>query len=388
MQFKSQISTAQDCQTAANELTGDNTGMFDLGIVFASPSANYTTKELLGSINQKISIRNTIGCTCAGIIGSKDEIERRSAAVLFLADLPDVRILPFSVNQTQLEGLKTQEDWYRYFEIYPNENPVFIALPDPFQFDADRFLDGLNMAYPKCPVVGGLASAATSPGENTLILNGEEYNDGLIGVVLTGNIRVNTVVSQGCKPIAKTFIVTKADGNVIYSLAGRPFIEVLKEVLAHLPANDQVLAQEAIFVGIDINEYQHDFKRGDFLIRGLMGIHKETGAGVVADYVQAGQTVQFHLRDAKSASDDLHELLTSQKNKDQSHKPCGALVFCCNGRGEFLFHQKNHDIEIIQQYLGPIPAGGFFCAGEIGPVGENNFLHGFTNSIALFYPRH
>ena len=174
---------------------------------------------------------------------------------------------------------------------------------------------------------------------------------------------------------------------MISTLAGRPFLEVLQETLQKLPTSDQLLAQEALFVGIAMNEYTHDFKRGDFLIRGLLGIDQESKAGVVADYIRVGQTVQFHLRDAHTAHEDLNVLLTSQMAKEQKSRPKGALVFCCNGRGEYLFRQKNHDIQIIQKHIGPIPAAGFFCAGEIGPVGQTNFLHGFTNSIALFYPK-
>lgn len=387
MEFTSRMTTSVEHVKIVDDLTNGQIGDFDLGVLFLSANDASSVSDILEQLRSRINVHNLIGCTCAGIIGDHAEIERQNATSLILARLPGVKILPFVLTQPQLEGLKAPDDWYNFFEVFPNEKPVFVTLPDPFSLDMGLFLEGVNKAYAGCPVVGGLASAAAQPGENILFVNKEETQDGVVGVVLTGDIRVSTVVSQGCRPIGETYIITKAEGNLIHTLAGRPFLEVLQEVLNKLSTADQSLAQDAIFVGIAMNEYKDKFKRGDFLIRGLMGLDQSTGAGVVADYVEVGQTVQFHLRDAKTANEDLNELLTLENQKEQAQKPKGALVFCCNGRGEYLFKQKNHDIAIIQKQLGPIPAAGFFCAGEIGPVGASNFLHGFTNSIALFYPK-
>ena len=387
MDFISRITAATDPQKIAQELTRDLNGTYQLGVLFTSHFDRAAIEKMVSHIREKGHVEYLIGCSCAGIIGSKEEIERKTATSLILSRLPGVKITPFTLHQAQLEGLQSPEDWYHFFEVFPSEKPIFVALPDPFRFDALHFVEQLNRVYPGSPVVGGLASGANSPGANTLILNHEFYDDGVVGVLLTGDIVVETVVSQGCRPIGKTYIVTKADENYIYSLAGRPCPDVLKDELGKLSPEDQMLAQEAVFVGIAMDEYKHDLRRGDFLIRGLMGIDPITGAGVIADTVKTGQTIQFHLRDAKTAREDLNELLSRQQTRMNQRKPNGALVFCCNGRGEYLFKEKNHDIQIIQKYLGVIPTAGFFCAGEIGPVGKSNFLHGFTNSIALFYPK-
>ena len=386
MEFISRTSTGTDQEQILHELCKDVEGEFDLGVLFVAPNQQTLMADLVRDLKETLKLKNLLGCTCAGIIGTDAEIERQTAATLTLLRLPGVKVTPFTLNQAQLEGLKTKDEWYSFFEIFPNENPTFLALPDPFLFDINRFLSGLNQAYSGCPVMGGLASSASGPGENTLVINSETRDDGVVGVALTGNLHIETIVSQGCKPIGHTYIVTKAEDNFIHTLAGKPFLEVLQDALKKLPSSDQLLAQEAIFVGIAMDEYKDEFKRGDFLIRGLMGIDPQTNAGVIADFVKTGQTVQFHLRDAKTATEDLRELLAWKQKQNPNQRPKGALVFCCNGRGEYLFRQKNHDIKLIQQHLGPIPAGGFFCAGEIGPVGGHNFLHGFTNSIALFYP--
>ncbi len=386
MEFISRIADTSEKDRIVDQLLMDGvSGQFDLGVLFVTPSVMYDPQEIYKEVAKRVGIRNFLCCTCAGIIGNQREIEGVPSASLMLARLPDVSIKPFYIDQGQLDQLKTSEQLYEFFEVYPNEKPNFLVLPDPFLIDANQFLQAINGAYPKSSVFGGLASAATQERENSIIINNSVYDEGLAGIVLTGNIEIEMVVSQGCRPIGKTFIVTKAEGNIIYELAGRSFYEVIKEVLEHASPRDRSLAQEAIFVGIAMNEYNHKFKRGDFLIRGVMAIDPDTGGGAVADYVHVGQTVQFHLRDAQTAQEDLHELLNTHRSHFDQEQLRGAFIFSCNGRGENLFRIKDHDIKIIQQSLGPMPAAGFFCAGEIGPVGGVNFLHGFTSSMALIY---
>ena len=387
MEFINRLSQKKTIDQMIEDLTKALSGPYDLGILFVSYLTPENIRQLVDGIRNRISIKNFVGCTSAGVIGTQQEVEQQPAASIILAKLPQVNIVSFSLNQSQLENLETNKDWYQFFEVFPNEHPVFLSFPDPFSIDVDKFLLAINSSYPRCPVIGGLASGGSGPNENLLIAENEYYHDGMVGFVLTGNLSMETVVSQGCRPVGQTYIVTKAEGNIIYELAGKPFLHVLQGILDKASARDKLLAQEAIFVGLVIDEYKHTLKRGDFLIRTLMGIDQSTGAGAIGGYAKIGQTVQFHLRDALTAADDLNELLEQQVHR-HNEKPKGALVFSCNGRGMNLFREKNHDIAIIQNHLGPIPAVGFFCAGELGPIGGNNFLHGFTDSIALFYPKH
>ncbi len=387
MEFINRITEAAHIDVIAQDLLDKADGEFDLGILFVCPWPPYDPSALCQTLKAKGKIRHLLCCTCAGIIGTEREIEGRPCASLMLVRLPEVKITPFALSQPVLETMKAPEDWYNFFEVYPNEKPSFLVFADPFAIDGNGFLAGLNTSFPGRPIVGGLASAASGPGENILILDGEVMREGLIGVCLAGNVRVETVVSQGCRGIGETYIVTKAQRNIIYELAGRPFYKVLEEVLSKGTDYDRHLAHEAIFVGIAMNEYKDNFKRGDFLIRGVIGVEPQSGAGVVGDHMRVGQTVQFHLRDARTAKEDLHELLKLYKNKQQADSAQGAFVFSCNGRGFNLYKEHDYDIKAIQHHLGPLPAAGFFCAGEFGPVGEINFLHGFTNSMAIFYPQ-
>lgn len=387
MEFINRITEADNLSQIVSDLLKDVGDDFDLGILYICPFPPYDPLEVFQALKARVNIRHLISCPCAGIIGGEREIEGRPSASLMLMSLPQVKITPFAISQRVLESLQFQEDWYNLLEVYPNEKPTFLIFADPFSIDSNAYLAGLNQAYPASPIVGGLASASAEPEGNTLILDEHVFQEGLVGVCLTGNLRVETVVSQGCRPIGETFIVTRAERNIIYELAGRPFYQVMEEVLNKATEHDRQLSCEAIFIGIAMNEYKDQFVRGDFLIRAVLGVEPQSGAGVVGDHMHVGQTVQFHLRDSKTATEDMHELLKQYKAKKQPIAVHGAFVFSCNGRGINLFKELNHDIRIIQHHLGPVPAAGFFCAGEIGPVGGKNFVHGFTNSMALFYPQ-
>jgi small ligand-binding sensory domain FIST len=214
-------------------------------------------------------------------------------------------------------------------------------------------------------------------------LGGREIHSGAVAVLVHGPIRMRTVVSQGCRPIGSPFVVTKADRNVILELGGRPALAQLQELFGSLAPDEQRLAQHGLHVGQVIDEYRATFGRGDFLVRNVQGADPDTGAIAIGDWVRVGQTVQFHVRDAATADEDLNLLLAAAK--DESTAQCkGALLFTCNGRGTRLFNQPHHDAGTVARYWNDLPLAGFFAQGEIGPIGGKNFVHGFTASIALF----
>ena len=387
MEFINRFSTSSNIEKIIEELTHQLDGQYDLGFLFISTFNKASAAQIVEQLEKKVAVKNFLGCSCTGVIGTYREVENQPACSLFLAKFPEIKIKTFYLNQGQFEQFTTAEDLYKFLGVYPEEKPKFVLLPDPFLLDMNGFLTMLNQSYPQSPVIGGLASAASRPRENVLIFNETQYSEGVVGAVLTGKVHIETVVSQGCRPIGETYIVTKAQENIIYEVAGQPFLNVLQQVFEKATERDRLLAQEAIFVGIVMDEYKHGFKRGDFLIRGVLGIDQKSGAGAVADYIRAGQTIQFHVRDAETATEDLNDLLGQKHFHPLQSSPKGMLIFSCTGRGEGLFGEKDHDIKIIQNHIGPIPGAGFFCAGEIGPVGRSNFLHGFTSSIALFYPQ-
>jgi len=206
----------------------------------------------------------------------------------------------------------------------------------------------------------------------------------MVGVSLSGPLRIETVVSQGCRPIGRHMIVTRSHENVIEQLGGKPAVQVLREVVSELPESEQNLLQNGLFVGQVASEYREKFNRGDFLVRNVIGIDEENGTVSIADYVKTGQTVQFHVRDAQTADEDLSLMLDGQQKAPAP--AAGGLLFSCNGRGLRMFEEPCHDIRIARKSMPSTPIAGFFAAGELGPVAGKNFVHGHTASFALFRP--
>ncbi len=385
MHFENRLSQSGDPEDIIAALSEGSAGEYDVGILFLSLMSSDEVEQIVEGLRQNIAMCHFLVGTCSGVVGSDLEIEDQSAATLLLAKLPGVRISPFYMDQAQLKCMDEPADWYQFFDIFPNEHPIFLILPDPFLLDIHQFLKGINQAYPGETIAGGLLSAANHPQGNTLVLDKHYYDQGAVGLALTGNISANTIVSQGCRPVGSPYVVTRAEQNVIHELGGCPFIDVLQEVVSQAEPHDQMLLQHAILIGIAMDEAKNKQQRGDFLVRGLMRLDESTGAGTIGDTIATGQSVQFQVRDAEAAIEDLNALLAMHQEDRSGQKPEAALVFSCTGRGEHLFSCKSHDIGRIQAYLGPMPAAGFFCAGEIGRVGTQTFLHGFTNSMLLFY---
>jgi small ligand-binding sensory domain FIST len=256
----------------------------------------------------------------------------------------------------------------------------------------DEYLKRLNEKFPGVPAVGGMASGGMGPGQNLLITQRGLYSGGAVGVVLEGGIEVRSVVSQGCRPVGKPFVVTACDEHFIHKLGGKPALEVLMETIRALEPRDRALFQRQPFIGVAIDVTKSEFGRGDFLVRNIRGVSEEHKAFAITDVLRRGQTVQFLVRDASSATEDLTQLMTSQGGgklaSSSSIHSAGALLFSCNGRGTRMFSSPNHDISCVRSGLDKsIPVAGFFAMGEVGPVGGRNFLHGYTASVAVFRPR-
>jgi small ligand-binding sensory domain FIST len=261
---------------------------------------------------------------------------------------------------------------------------LVLLLADPFTTPMDMVLTAFNDFYPALPLIGGIASGSTRAGGNALLFNERLLNHGAVGVTLAGNLDVDIIVSQGCRPIGQPLMVTNAWQNLIYTLEGEPPLVHLQKLFQELPAKDRDLLQNGLYLGRAISPSEEILGRGDFLVRGVMGIDQRSGAMVVSDYIDANEMVQFHLRDASTAAEDLEMMLAPQLFYDP---PSGGLLFSCNGRGTRLYSHPNGDIRTIQKVVGEINLAGFFCAGEIGPIGGKNFLHGQTASLALFRPQ-
>lgn len=355
----------------------------NLAFLFASPHFDDDLPAAAAMLRQACPDATLLGCTGEGVIGNDQEVEGRPAMSLLVGHMPDVELHPFRINHHQHVAARGKGVWEPILGVSPESHPVLIALADPFMFDVMTFVEDMNRAFPGRPLFGGVASAAEQPGQNILILNGDIFREGVVGVALTGNIEVNAVVSQGCRPIGRRFIVTKSQDRFIRELGGKVAWEQLQTVINELTPEEERLAQQAIFLGRAIDEYKPDLKRGDFLIQNLIGVERSTGALAVAGIPKIGSTVQFHVRDAASADEDLRQMLESYA-APLDPPVAGALLFSCNGRGRRMWPDTpSHDARVLREYLGDVPVAGFFCGGEFGPVCGRNFVHGFTASIAM-----
>jgi small ligand-binding sensory domain FIST len=361
----------------------------DLVIAFVSHHYARSFEKIPGYIKDKLNPKALIGCSAGGLIGGGEEVEHEKGIALAGAVMPGVKLSGFHIFNEQLpDGDASPSEWEKIVGVESSVEPSFILLPDPFSFRIDSMVQGLDYAFANSVKVGGLASGANEPGRNALFLNDDVYTEGMVGLAVSGNVVVDSVVAQGCRPIGKPLTVTACQGNIVLELDGEPAIQMLKSVLEDLSPQDQELARNSLFLGVVMDEFKTDFKCGDFLIRNLVGLVPEAGAIVVGELLRQGRTVQFHLRDAATSSEDLRMMLKNYCDRTRltgsGAQAQGALLFSCLGRGKYLYGSKNHDSDSFREYVGDVPLTGFFCNGEIGPVGGTTFLHGYTSSFGLF----
>jgi small ligand-binding sensory domain FIST len=347
----------------------------DLAICFASTHHVGAFEDITPALRNILEPAVLVGGTAVAVVGGSHEVEEEPALAVFAARLDDATLTPVTLRIQETPDGAALAGW----PVLDHPPASLLLFADPFTFPVDAFLQRVNQDLPGLQIIGGLASAAGSPGGNRLALDDRVVDEGAVGVFVDGGIEVRTIVSQGCRPIGRPYVVTRAEGNLIAELGGKPAIERLQELAGAASEEERELLRTGLHVGLVVDEHKAEFARGDFLVRNLLGADESSGALAVGEHVSVGQTVQFHVRDAGAADEDLRELLTGVDVDADA-----ALLFTCNGRGRHLFAVPDHDAGMVEKLLGPIPLAGAFCAGEIGPVGGRNFLHGFTASLALF----
>lgn len=379
---------AEAFKAAATQIEEELNGQApDLLLCFISPSFLSHYKDVPQLAANHLKPAAFAGCSAGGLIGGGVELEKEPALALSAAILPDVKISKFHIEDSDLPDADAPPNkWEEMLGVQMQDEPHFIILPDPFSFRVDTLVQGLDYAFPRGIKIGGLASGAHQPGKNALYLDDKMYKTGAVGLALSGNIQIDSIVAQGCRPVGPTFRVTKCQNNILLELDGKPAVQALYTVLEKMTAKDQELAKFSLFIGVVMDEFKDVFQPGDFLIRNILGLEPNSGALLVGELLRNERTVQFHLRDAETSSDDLRTMLKQYKDSS-GEKPQGALLFSCLGRGEHLYGVPNHDSDCFKDYLGAVPLAGFFCNGEIGPVGGTTFLHGYTSSFGLFKPR-
>jgi small ligand-binding sensory domain FIST len=405
MQWVSALSTRPSLESALREVIEQADrlleGPADLGLIFISSAFASEYSRLMPLLKELLPIPALIGCGAGGVIGTNrrgmtEEVEGSPAISLSLARLPGVTVRTFHVEAEELPDLDSPPDtWVDLLGVPAQEEPQFIILADPFSSKINDLLQGLDYAYPGAPKVGGLAGGDGTRGV-ALFCNYQLYGEGTVGVALSGNIVLETIVAQGCRPIGRPYRVTEGERNILLKIAEqtddsgfetteRSPLEALRELVQTLSEEDRELAQHSLFVGVVSDEFKVLLEPGDFLVRNLLGVDPKVGAIAIGDRVRLGQRIQFHLRDARTSAEDLEMLLERYQRsaEDRGTSSAGALIFSCLGRGEGLYGEPNFDSRLFARYLNNIPLSGFFCNGEIGPVGGSTFLHGYTSVFGI-----
>jgi small ligand-binding sensory domain FIST len=355
-----------------------------LGLVFMGPRFFHQAPQVLEILQVHAQVPLLVGCSSAGLIAGGQEIEDKPGLVLGLYALPGVELRSARFAQEEIQEASGPEAWPRLCGVPTEGSNGWLAFADPFHMDADAWLRSWNESYAPLPVVGGLASGLPSEQRTQVYLNGDVFETGGVAVSFGGQVKLASVISQGCTPIGETWTITKVDQNIIYQIGNRPAYQVLMQTVNQLSPDEQKKARGNLFIGLVVDEYLEEFHRGDFLVRNLIGADPKSGCIAVGALPRAGQTLQFQRRDARAATEDMAVLLDRAHGQVSGTAVYGGCLCCCNGRGQRLFGYPHHDAGMIQTRLGPLGLAGFFCNGEIGPVGERNFLHGYTASLALF----
>ena len=390
MQWASAISTQPDATSALTEIKRAISEQLegphaDLVCAFVSPHYADSFAQISQLIRAHFAPRAFIGCTALGIVGGSREIEHQPALSLSAARLPGVELYPFHLDDYPGPD-EGPEAWEEALGVPRADPAYFILLADPMgppPCDPRPLLAGIDYAYPNAVQIGGLASVIEG---NVLFLDDALHRTGLVGIGLQGNVHVDAIVAQGCRPIGPPMTITTCEEHILHELDGQPAFQILAALYQSLPSEDQERMRYALHIGIASTELKVDLEPGEYLMRNVIHMDQERGFLAIGEELRQGQTVQFHLRDADAASEDLDVLLEHYQENKNATPPAGALLFTCTGRGQSLFGQPDHDSNAFFQSLGEVPLSGFFCGGEIGPVGPTTHLHGYTSSFGLFSP--
>ena len=382
------ISGHLDTRTAATEVAHDLYdhigGSCDLVMLFASYHHRAAMAEAAQTVRNTLGPRKMLAVTAEAVLGVDRELEGLAGMSAIAFQLPGVDLHHWSYQAEHHAGILRSRQAMRDHIGLNDQLRTVLMLGDPFSTPITKLLPALTTCGGKeqpVPVAGGMCSGSSQPGHNVLVQDDRTTNTGAIGVTISGAVEIEMIVSQGCRPIGEPLVITKCQGNVVLQLGGRKALDVVRELTNSFDEHERSLLSGGLLVGIVIDEYKERFGRGDFIVRNMLGYDKKQGAIALGELPNVGQTMQFHVRDAETADEDLQLLLDGQQMKEP---PFGALLFTCNGRGKQLFQVEHHDVGVIQERLGEVPLAGFFAAGEIGPIGSQSFLHGHSAVLALF----
>ncbi|HEX9783799.1 MAG TPA: FIST N-terminal domain-containing protein [Opitutaceae bacterium] len=348
------------------------------GLVFVAPNLSGRARELLELLRVHAQIPVLVGCSSMGLVEGGREIESASGVVLGLFALPGAIVQPVAFPATGDSGAIARRSVKDPAGIHG-----WLAFVEPFHTDAENWIESLQSAFPGVPIYGGLATGQPGEAAAQIYCDGEVIEAGGVALAVSG-VRVLGAVAQGCTPVGETWTITRSEGNIIHRIGNRPAVAVLEETFGDLDEEVRRRSRGSFFAGLAVDEYLEDHRRGDFLVRNLIGADPDSGALAIAATPRQGQTMQFQMRDAAAADEDIRRMLGRLRDDVGRSRVLGGCVSLCVGRGQGLFGERDHDAALVRQIIGPVGIAGFFCNGEFGPVGRRSFVHGYTASLVLF----
>ncbi|MES2568535.1 MAG: FIST N-terminal domain-containing protein, partial [Verrucomicrobiota bacterium] len=252
-------------------------GHVSCGFVFASADYRPHLPDFLELIQLHGHVPILTGCSGTGLVGTGVESESTAGFSLLFLNLPETRLHAVELTADQTENSTATPDyWHRITGVREGEVDAWVVLTDPTAFPTEPWLREWNAAYPGVASIGGIASGGKR-GDEIFLMRDRHMTEGAVAIGYQGGVRVQTLVSQGCRPIGEPFTITGAEQNFVLSLGSRPAYEILQETFEALPDDDKELAQGNIFAGLAMSEYVDEYKTGDFLIRTLLGADPEHG---------------------------------------------------------------------------------------------------------------
>ena len=389
MQWTSAVSDAPSFSEAIDQVA-DQIGANldgqqpDITFVFVSrhhAPSYFVAPELFAS---QLPGKVLVGCSASGVIGAGREIEGRPGVAVCSGTIGGVGVHPFYLKQDDLPNADAPpEAWHDLFDAAPGNITNFLLFADPYTIRPDALISGLDYAFPHANKVGGLISGGSGPGTSALFVDGKFRRSGVTGVAFTGDIELQSVVAQACRPIGRPMVVTEANDNLIVKLDDEKALTVLQSVFESATAKSKALFRRSVQIGILNQIAGESDESSDYVLRNVLGMMEDTGAVAIGDNVREGQVVQFHVSDAATAEQDLRASLEDYI-MDDYRIPASALMFSCLSLGKRLHGQPDHDTMLFQDVVAPVPLAGFFSNGEISTTDGHTRLHGYTSSFAMF----
>jgi small ligand-binding sensory domain FIST len=368
-------------EAALAALARAGTARADLALVFTTGDAYGAAPQILHSVRRVTGARTVVGCSGAGVLTERREIEDEPAVAVLVVESERLMARAFLVADQAEAGADAAAEVARQVGPTLAEGGCLLLLPDAVGLAPAALLGGLEAELGPVPVMGAVAAGTTM----FELCNTESAQGAVAGLALAG-LRPVIGVAQGCIPIGEPYVVTRAEGNVIHEIGSRKAVDVLKDAVRAL-VEGSARAQRtrsSLFAGLAMDPAKSPLERGDFLVRNLLSVDQPAGAVRVAETVKVGQTIQFHIRDAQASRDDLQSTLQRVSQGLGARRPLFGCYFNCAGRGRGLYGAPDHDVTLIRTCLGEFPLVGFFGNGEFAPVARRNFFHTYTGALVVF----